>query len=180
MDIRNIAFNQFGTIDCEIDHPEWGWIPFTADPDDPEELGRLVYDAALEAGPAPYVPPAPEPVSADDVARERDRRLELDFEFGGVMYQRDRVSMSRIAGASQLAALAIAQGAQAGDLLWHGGDTPFGWIASDDTVTPMDAQTVIAFGMAAAARETQLVFAARNLRNMDPIPDDFADDKWWS
>jgi hypothetical protein len=103
----------------------------------------------------------------------------MDFEFQGVMYQRDPISVQRISGASQIAAMAIAQGAEAGDIFWHGGEAAFGWIASNDTVTPMDAQTVVAFGMAAAARETALIFAARDLRNMETIPSDYADDKWW-
>jgi hypothetical protein len=69
MEIRNIQFNAFGTIDCEIDHPEYGWIPFTASPDDVEEHGRLIYDAALAASPTPYVPPSPEEVLADERSR---------------------------------------------------------------------------------------------------------------
>lgn len=57
MQIKNIRYNQHGTIDCEIDHPQFGWIPFTADPDDCEQHGRDIYAAALAAGPAPYEPP---------------------------------------------------------------------------------------------------------------------------
>lgn len=113
------------------------------------------------------------------VIAERDRRLEADFEFQGVMYQRDRLSLQRIQGATQMATLAIAAGAQLGDLHWHGGSDPFGWIASDDSVTLMDAQTVVAFGMAAGARESALIFAARDLRQMDPIPENLTDDQWW-
>ena len=44
MKFRNAHYNQFGTIDCEIEHPVFGWIPFTASPDDVEELGRLVFE----------------------------------------------------------------------------------------------------------------------------------------
>lgn len=57
MKIRNIRYNQHGTIDCEIEHPQFGWIPFTADSDDCEQHGRDIYAAALAAGPAPYEPP---------------------------------------------------------------------------------------------------------------------------
>ena len=31
---RNPFFNNIGTIDCEIEHPVFGWIPFTCSPDD--------------------------------------------------------------------------------------------------------------------------------------------------
>lgn len=34
-------------IDCEIEHPQFGWIPFTADLNDVEAHGREVYAAAL-------------------------------------------------------------------------------------------------------------------------------------
>jgi len=61
MQIRNIRFNQYGTINCEIEHPQFGWLPFTASPDDVEQHGRDIYAAALAAGPAPYEPPEPEP-----------------------------------------------------------------------------------------------------------------------
>ncbi|WFF40761.1 DUF4376 domain-containing protein [Salinicola endophyticus] len=40
---RNPTLNDDGTIDCEIQHKQLGWIPFTATPNDPEELGRLIF-----------------------------------------------------------------------------------------------------------------------------------------
>lgn len=148
-----------------------GWI--VIDNITPEPQIGWAYDGSV------FIEPEPEPITPYQVAAERDRRLHADFEFHGVMYQRNPISVQRIAGASQLAALAIAAGAQEGDLLWHGGSEPFGWIASNDTVTPMDAQTVLAFGSAAASREMTLIFAARALRQMEPIPADYTDDKWW-
>jgi len=65
MDVRNATYNQYGTIDCEIDHPVFGWIPFTASPDDVEAHGRAIYADLLASGSvAAYVPvdvPAPSP-----------------------------------------------------------------------------------------------------------------------
>jgi len=121
---------------------------------------------------------APE-ITAGSVNAERDRRLQADFEFHGKMYQRDAVSLQRIAGKATLAGFAIAAGAQSGNLRWDNPERDFGWIASDNTITPMDAQTCFAFGQAAAAVETRLVFAAKQLRDMDPIPADYTDNKWW-
>jgi hypothetical protein len=57
--MRNPAYNADGTIDCEINHPDYGWIPFTASPDDVAAHGRAIYAEALAAGPAPYVAPPP-------------------------------------------------------------------------------------------------------------------------
>lgn len=55
MEFRSATFNQFGTIDVEINHPKFGWIPFTASPDDPEKLGRDIYTAAMTGPVASYV-----------------------------------------------------------------------------------------------------------------------------
>lgn len=47
--IRNAHRNADGVgIDCEVNHPVFGWIPFTARPDDPEDYGRAIYEMALE------------------------------------------------------------------------------------------------------------------------------------
>lgn len=110
---------------------------------------------------------------------ERAHRLAADFTFQGKQYQRDSVSVQRITGAATLAGFAMAQGAQPGNHHWHGGEQPFAWIASDNSLTLMDAQTTFAFGNACATVETRLIFAAKALRDADPIPEDFADDKYW-
>jgi len=61
MEFRNPIFTAYGAIDCEIDHPVYGWIPFTADPNDVEPVGAEVFNAAKDSA-APYVaPPAPTP-----------------------------------------------------------------------------------------------------------------------
>ena len=64
-------------IDCEFNHPVYGWIPFTACADDPEPSGRDIH-AAILSGVAgqitPYTPP-----STDELAlierRWRDSEL---------------------------------------------------------------------------------------------------------
>jgi hypothetical protein len=75
MQIRNPTFTASGAIDCEIEHPNFGWIPFTASPDDAEEHGRVIYAAALEMDPAPYVAAPPAPI---------DPKL-IGIEFEGIM-----------------------------------------------------------------------------------------------
>lgn len=54
MNFRNAQYNAFGTIECEISHPVYGWIPFTADPSDVEPIGAEVFNAA-KATAAAYV-----------------------------------------------------------------------------------------------------------------------------
>lgn len=67
---RNPVYNQYGTIDLEINHPFYGWIPFTATPDDPDKLGRDIYASVIGSSEdvGEYVPPVEEPpkVPTDD------------------------------------------------------------------------------------------------------------------
>jgi len=69
MNFRNAQYNAFGTIDCEIEHPVYGWIPFTADPNDVEPLGAGVFNAAKSSAAAYVAPPPPD--TAEALAAER-------------------------------------------------------------------------------------------------------------
>jgi len=68
MEYRNAQYNAFGTIDCEINHPIYGWIPFTADPNDVEPFGREMFNAVKHIATA-YVEPYTDP--AGTLAQER-------------------------------------------------------------------------------------------------------------
>jgi hypothetical protein len=49
------------SIDCEIEHPVFGWIPFTASPKDIEAHGRAIFAhivATMDV--AEYAPPETE------------------------------------------------------------------------------------------------------------------------
>ena len=48
MNIRNARHAAGGMIDCEYEHPKFGWIPFTANPADVEPLGREIHAEALK------------------------------------------------------------------------------------------------------------------------------------
>jgi hypothetical protein len=69
MEFRNAHYNAAGTIDCEIDHPQFGWIPFTASPDDIEQFGREVFAAIDKSIVGPYAPPPPEDQPRSMVAK---------------------------------------------------------------------------------------------------------------
>ena len=45
---RGVRLLEDGRFDCEIEHPHFGWIPFTAAPDDVEPHGRAIW-AAIKA-----------------------------------------------------------------------------------------------------------------------------------
>lgn len=49
-EVRNCVLLEDGKrIDCEYNHPDLGWVPFTADPDDASGAGRIIYQSALAA-----------------------------------------------------------------------------------------------------------------------------------
>ena len=109
----------------------------------------------------------------------RNELIEKGFMFNGVMFDSRPEDQKRISGAALLAFIAISQGAQIGDLLWHNQPSPFTWIAQDNTPIEMDAYTVIAFGKAAAEHERSHIFAARVLKDMNPIPEDIQNPSYW-
>lgn len=114
--------------------------------------------------PAP-VEPTPEAVNA-----ERDRRL-LRFQFNGVWFQSRPTDRLRIAGAFSSALSCLLTSRE-----WP---EDFEWIAEDDSYVPMDIETVLAFGQAAADNEKLHIFACSALKKMNPIPANFAADEWW-
>lgn len=127
----------------------------------------------------PPEPPTPEPeqdmpTSPLDVDIERDRRTASGFTFAGVAYQLDEKSISRVTAMGADARFAVLGGAQPDDLRWADPDNDFGWIATDNSVTPMDAPTMATFADAAKLWVSQHIFAARALKNADPIPLDYA------
>jgi hypothetical protein len=45
VNFRNVVRLEDGCYDCEIEHPIFGWIPFTANPNDVEAHGRTIWMA---------------------------------------------------------------------------------------------------------------------------------------
>ena len=60
-----------------------------------------------------------------------------------------------------------------------GWDENFTWVAADNTTVKMDAQTTLNFGKAAADWKARHIRAARALKDMSPIPADYASDSRW-
>lgn len=56
IEYKNPCYNENGTIDVDINHPDFGWIPFTADPEDVEPHGRQIFEDLKDEA-APYTPP---------------------------------------------------------------------------------------------------------------------------
>ncbi|MCV0350200.1 MAG: DUF4376 domain-containing protein [Nitratireductor sp.] len=129
----------------------------------------------------------PKPITPAMVDFERDRRIALGFLFEGVHYQSRPEDRENIDGAKSLATDAVTiHNAEPGNLRWQHlvdpslPDKDFGWIAADNSVTPMDAQTMMRFGYAALNHKQAHIFAARVLKLSDPIPADFAtNEAYW-
>lgn len=133
--------------------------------------------AAAQAVVNAFVFSRPTPAMVD---AERDRRLQT-LAFGGHVYDfcDSKESDKNIAGASTLALAAIVKGAQPNDLRWANPDRDFVWIAHDNTLVSMDAQTTLAFGMHAAEWKAAHIYAARSLKDMSQIPADFSNNSRW-
>jgi len=83
MNYRNARYinNNNGWIDCEINHPDHGWIPYTLDPADTDMTVNnddLLAAMAAKGDVAPYAPPTQVELDATlskKLRRERDNLL---------------------------------------------------------------------------------------------------------
>lgn len=67
MNYRSAKILIDGRIDCEIEHPAYGWIPFTADPADTGaqfDVASLHAQMLADPDTAPYAPPTAEEIAA--------------------------------------------------------------------------------------------------------------------
>jgi hypothetical protein len=78
MEYRNAKYLDGARIDCEINHPTYGWIPFTCDPTDTGAAFDVValFDAmAADPATTSYVPPTQaelDAAQAEIVRNDRD------------------------------------------------------------------------------------------------------------
>ena len=171
-----IGFNEFGDICIEID----GKILVVPDNEGDRERWGITDWLAAEEGrvipPHAVVTPA---TSSEDVDFEREIRIDRGFIFNGKLFQSRQQDRENIQGAASAASIAIGSGVPADSLRWHGGDSDFMWIAADNSLIAMDAQTVIAFGLKALQHKMEHIFAGFALKNATPIPVDYEDDAYW-
>lgn len=124
-----------------------------------------------------------EAAKKEDLSRQineyRDTLIADGFWFNENKFDSKSEDQKRISGAALLAFIAISNGAQANNLYWHGGTTPFEWIDQRNNIIQMDAQTVVELGKVAAEHERSHIFYARALKDMNPIPENFKDPSYW-
>ena len=174
MNIRNAVRRSSEVIDCEIEHPVYGWIPFTATTYDVEQSGRDIF-AAIGAGDAgtiaDYVPP---PASDADVNAERARRIlegrAFDIPGYGLVAVEGREEDVRNLGALGTAALAQI-GAANGTGVMQFRD-------ADNLIHDLTWAQMFALWTASTEYVSALYAASWALKD-DGIPADFADDAYW-
>lgn len=101
-EIRNAQYNADGTIDVEWNHPDYGWIPFTASPDDVTEYGRELF-ARVSAGEfgevAEYVaPPVSRAQQVAAIEAERDATIAAGVLHFGTLYHADETFLTEMLG----------------------------------------------------------------------------------
>ena len=87
MNYRNAKYiNANGWIECEIEHPDYGWIPYTLDPADTDMTinnDDLLVAMASNGDVAAYVPPTQAELDAEAAAAvraERDMKLATEVD----------------------------------------------------------------------------------------------------
>ena len=78
MNYRNAKYiNSNGWIDCEIEHPDFGWTPYTLDPADTDMTVNnddLLAAMVTAGNVAAYVPPTQAELDAELARNEREKR----------------------------------------------------------------------------------------------------------
>ncbi|MGN7710759.1 DUF4376 domain-containing protein [Agrobacterium radiobacter] len=139
--------------------------------------GAWGYSPIGDTGTPPTEEPVVTPAMVDVV---KNMRIDSGFGFEGNVYQARAEDRENIAGAVKAATDAITLfGAEEGDYGWQrlldpAAPAEFRWIAADNNTHLMDAQTVMRFGYAALGHKQSHIFAARKLKDMNPIPADYA------
>ena len=170
-EIRNARFVGEDAIALEWNHPELGWIPFTATAGDPEQHGRDIY-ALTRATAAPQAPIQP---TSADVDREHDRRAALGKAFTVTGY-----GEVPLEGSLRTQTVLLALKDTARDMQAAGVTAPILFFTDRDNadhyLTPAQ---VIELVNAGKAYMQALHTAKRSLKELNPIPADYADDSRW-
>lgn len=157
---------------CEL----FGWVALT------EEQANLVTNGWFyRDGQFIEPPPVIIPVDPYEVDREMTQRVSYGFVYGGKAYVTETQSqMNDILGkmGDAIAYITIDQG-DLTSLRWSDSRYDFAWSAADGTEVPMTAPECLAFTRAAVRRKEALVGAALAIKAMNPIPQDYRDDKYW-
>ena len=170
--LRTAVIKDGEVVNVTLSPPGFEMDGFTLIASEAAQIGQSYANGVFADAP-------PKPIARAQVDEERDRRTATQFQFAGKYFQLDEKSIGRITAMGADARFAIAAGAQEGDYLWADPTAQFGFIATDNSVMPMDAQTMAAFANAAKLWVSRHTFAGLTLKGQNPIPVDYADDSHW-
>lgn len=162
-----------GRIDCEIEHKDYGWIPFTVDPSDVSStFDAAALHAALlvDSDTLPYIGPSLEDQRVNALVALKARRdlvMESGLTINGVHVQTDDLSQQRLTAAALAAQLDPASTVR--------------WKTADGSFVTLNSSQIIAIAMAVRAhvqscfdREAELAEQIKDSENPGSISlDDF-------
>lgn len=171
MQTRNAIRLPDGRIDCEVNHPVYGWIPFTADSADPAAADIF---AALDATPDLPTRPAPA-ATGEDVNNERKRRIRIGKVFavpgyGPVAVEGREEDMRNLGALGTAALAAIGAGAGAGTMQFRG---------ADNTVHTLTWAQMFALWQLSTAYVSAVYAASWAIKDGGSVPADYAANSRW-
>lgn len=175
-------YNQFGTINCIIDHPEFGLIPTTASPDD--ALTADLYQAILDGANseltdpalpiAPFVAPDP---TGEQVIEERERRILAGTDLAITGYAQTVAVQFRDA---EDQVNLLGQVSKAMNLiLANDTTTTLVWNDRDNVQHNLTASQMLEFGTKAGEWKEAIMSASWLIKADNPIPSDYLTDSRW-
>lgn len=139
-------------------HPSLQWIALDPQPNGAQVAIGWTWANNAFAAPVPTLDQArAEKVAAIGAAYEA--RIAAGYTWNGKLFEIDNDSRANINGAGSMASALVASGAAA---QWP---ADFGWVAADNTIVPMTAAQVIAFGLAVGFYYSGVVLRERILGN---------------
>lgn len=181
MNWRDAKYNSEGTIDCEIEHPELGWIPFTAVEGDTGsffDVDEMISEIVADGNIAEYVAPDPyeELVANFDslVNEERDRRL-LEGKSFSVTGHQDPIHLN-ILDETNLGGLATSALVQVS--LGNGSST-VQWRDNNNTVHTITFEQVLELHTLASQYKQDIYSSSWALKTMEVKPENYTNDLYW-
>lgn len=136
MNVRNPKYSEHGSVECGVEHPVYGWIPFHAVAGDPESdkvLARIAANALPIAATTPLPLPDIQAKSRAQIIAARNAEITGGFTYQGKPIDSDRDSVMSITGAGVAALAAKLAG------------LPYSvtWTCADDSTLVLDADGVL-------------------------------------
>lgn len=177
VEFKEAIRNANGSIDCQINHSQYGWIPITLDPSDPSTQ-NIFYQVDVSGEVKPYEPPSDVEVQkalSEGVNLERDRRVKQGGTFnvsgvGDIPIKGDDQTVRNLQG------LAVA-----GQLRMSQGFTDFVTTFRDanNVIHQMTDPQIIELWSKGSSYVSQCFQASWALKDQPSIPEDYQEDTYW-